>query len=83
MQEGEIQRELLKETRSAEKALEVAINFEMDIQIELKISRTAAHSNSNQAANMSIIQKHSKFLEQTQTFDKNYVEPTICRNCGY
>ena len=32
MQDGEIQRELLKETRSAKKALEVAMNIEMGFQ---------------------------------------------------
>ena len=31
MQDGEIQRELLKETRTAKKALEVAMNIEMGI----------------------------------------------------
>ena len=40
MQDGEIQRELLKETREAKKALEVAINIEMGIQTQLKISGT-------------------------------------------
>ena len=32
MQDGEIQRELLKETRKAKKALEIAMNIEMGIQ---------------------------------------------------
>ena len=32
MQDGEIQRELLKETRTAKKALEIAMNIEMGIQ---------------------------------------------------
>ena len=40
MQDGEIQRELLKETRTAKKALEVAMNIEMGIQNQLKVSGT-------------------------------------------
>ena len=38
MQKGEIQREMLKETRTAKKALELAINIEMGIQNQLNIS---------------------------------------------
>ena len=53
-QDGELQRELLKETRSAKKALEVVINIEMGIQNKLMVSRTAAYTVSNQAANTSI-----------------------------
>ena len=54
MQNGEIQRGLPKETRTAKKALEMAINTEMSIQNQLKISGTAAYTASNQAANTSI-----------------------------
>ena len=54
MQDGEKQRELLKETGSTKKALEVAINIEMGIQNRLKIAGTAAQTNSNQAANTSV-----------------------------
>ena len=39
MQDGEIQRELLKETRTAKKALEIAMNIEMGIQNQLKYLR--------------------------------------------
>ena len=54
MKDGEIQIELLQETRSAKKVLEMAINIKMGIQDQLKISGTAAHSTSNKVANMSI-----------------------------
>ena len=36
MQDGEIQMELLKETRTAKKAIEIAMNIEMEIQNQLK-----------------------------------------------
>ena len=55
MQDGRIQRELLKETRSAKKALEVATNIETGIQNKLKMSGTVAHPTTNEVANMSII----------------------------
>ena len=38
MHDGEIQRQLLKETRTAKRALEVAMNIETVIQNQLKIS---------------------------------------------
>ena len=52
MQDGEIQRDLLKEMRTAKKALELAINIEMGIQEQLKIAGTAAYTVSNQIANI-------------------------------
>ena len=54
MRYREIQRELLKETKSAKKALEVAINIEMRTQKYMKISGTPAYTVSNQVANTSI-----------------------------
>ena len=54
MRNAEIQRELLKETRLPERALEVAIDIEMGIENQIKISGTAAHSTLNQAANLSV-----------------------------
>ena len=48
MQDGEIQRELLKETRTAKKALEVAMNIEMGIQNQLKISGTPTPTTTNE-----------------------------------
>ena len=82
MQDGEIKRELLKETRSAKKALEVVTNIEMGIQKQLKISGTAAYTVSNQVANTSInsIQNSWKRLRSTSN---NFLKPTICPDCGY
>ena len=54
MQDAETQRELLKETRTAKKALELAINIEMGNQSQLKISGTEVYTVSNQIANTSI-----------------------------
>ena len=53
MQDGNIQGELLKETRATIKALEIAIkiNIEISIQNHLKTSGTSAYSLSNQIAN--------------------------------
>ena len=54
MQDGEIQRELLKETRSAKKSSEVAMNIGMGIQNQWKMSGTVAHPTTKDVANMSI-----------------------------
>ena len=82
MQDVENQRELLKETRSAKKALEVAMNIEMGIQNQLKMSGTVAYSTSNQIANISIniIQNA---CNRYQPSTSNFVKPTIPPNCGY
>ena len=48
MKDGEIQRELLKETREPKKALEVAISIEMGIQTQLKISGTPTTNSTNE-----------------------------------
>ena len=53
-QDGEIQRELLKETRTAKKALEVAMNIETGIQNQLKISGTAILQTTNEITATSI-----------------------------
>ena len=81
MQDGEKQKEILKETRSA-KALEVAINFDMGVQNQLKISGIVAHSNSNQAANMSINSFQNSW-NRARPLTNNFVKPTICLNSGY
>ena len=54
LQDGEIQRERLKETRTAKKALEVAMNIEMGIQNEMKISGTAIYQTTNEITTTSI-----------------------------
>ena len=82
MQDGEIQRELPKEARSAKKALDLAINIEMGIQKQLKISGTAAHSTSNQAANMSI-SSIQNLWSRARSSTNNTVQPAICPNFGY
>ena len=82
MHNGEKQRELLKETRSAKKALAVAINIEMDIQNHLKLSRTAAHSISNQAANVSVNSVQNSG-NRPRLSSNTFVKPSICPNCGY
>ena len=82
MQDGEIQRELLKETRSSKKALEVAIKIEMGTQNQLKISGTSAQSTSNQRVNMSI-NIVQNFLKEVKTPTNNIFKPTICLNCGF
>ena len=82
MQDGEIQRELLEKTRSATKALEVAINIEMGIQNQLKMSGTAAYAVSNQVANTSINSIQKSWSRRRST-SNNFVKPTVCPNCGY
>ena len=81
-QVGEIQRELLKETRTAKKALEVALNIEMGIQNQLKISGTAAQTSTNKITSTTVNNVQGSWKRarpSTNLFDK----PTICPNCGY
>ena len=82
IQDGEIQRELLKETRSAKKALEVPPNNEMGIQNQLQVAGTAVHTILKQAANTSVnsIQNPSN---RPRSSSNPFVKPTICPNCGY
>ena len=54
MQDGETQRELLKGTRTAKKALEVVMNIEMGIQNQLKISGTPTPTTTNEISSQSI-----------------------------
>ena len=80
MQDGEIQRELLKETREPKKALEIAISIEMGIQTQLKISGTATNNSTNEVHSINNIQgSWNKKRPSTNQF----VKPTICPNCGY
>ena len=82
MQDGEIQRELLKETRTAKKALEVAMNIEMGIQNQLKISGTSLHNTTNEILSQSINSVQGSW-NRTRAPTKQFVKPTICPNCGY
>ena len=81
MQDGEIQRELLKETKMAKKSLKLAINFEMGIQNQLKILGTDAYTVLNQVANTYIncIQNSWNRSKSTTINFKR----TMCPNCGY
>ena len=82
MQDGEIQRELLKETRTAKKALEVAMNIEMGIQNQLKISGTSIPNTTNEISNQSINSVQESW-NRTRAQTNQFVKPTICPNCGY
>ena len=80
MQDGEIQRELLKETRDAKKALEVAINIEMGIQTQLKISGTPTTNSTNEVHSINNVQGS---WNRNRPSTNQFVKPTICPNCGY
>ena len=82
MQEGEIQRELLKETRTAKKALEVAMNIEMGIQNQLKISGTAIYQTTNDITSSSINNIQGPW-NRSRPSTSQLVKPTICPNCGH
>ena len=82
MQDGDIQRELLRETRSAKKALEVAMNIEMGIQNQLKMSGTAIHQNTNEVTTTSINNLQNSW-NRTRPVTSNFAKPTIFPNCGY
>ena len=82
MQDGENQKELLKETRTAKKALEVAMNIEMGIQTQLKISGTPTSSATNEISGQSINNVQGSW-NRTRAPTNQFVKPTICPNCGY
>ena len=81
MQDGEIQRELLKETRTAKKALEVAMNIEMGIQNQLKISGTSIPNTTNEISSQPINSVQGSW-NRTRAPTNQFVKPTICPNCG-
>ena len=82
MQDGEIRRELLKETRTAKKALEVATNLEMGIQNQLKISGTSVHPTTNEITSASVNNVQGSW-NRSRPSTCQFVKPTICPNCGY
>ena len=82
MQDGEIQRELLKETRTAKKALEVAMNIEMGIQNQLKISGTTAQTSTNGITSTTVNNVQGSW-NRSRPSTNQFVKPTICPNCGY
>ena len=82
MRDGEIQKELLKETRTAKNALEVAMNIEIGIQNQLKISETATHQTTSEITIISINNLQGSW-NRSGPSTNNLVKPTICPNCGY
>ena len=82
MQDGVIQRELLKETRTAKKALEVAMNIEMEIQNQLKISGTTVHSTTIGITTTSVNNIQGVW-NRSRPSTNQFVKPKICTNCEY
>ena len=82
MQDGEIQRELLKETRTAKKAIDVAMNIEMGIKNQLKISGTAAQTSANEITSKTLNNVQGSW-NRSRPSTNQFVKPTICPNCGY
>ena len=82
MQDGEIERELLKETRTAEKPLEIAMNIEMGIQNQLKISGSPASTTTNETTSQTINNVQGSW-NRSRVSTNQFVKPTICPNCGY
>ena len=83
MQDGEIQRELLKETRIAKKALEIAMNIEMGIQNQLKIiSGISAQTTTNEITSTTVNNVQGSW-NRSRPLTNQFVKPTICPNCGY
>ena len=82
MQDGEIQRELLKETRTPKKALEIAMNIEMGIQYQLKISGSPASTTTNENTSQMINNVQGSW-NRSRASTNQFVKPTICPNCGY
>ena len=82
MQDGEIQRELLKETRTAKKALEIAMNIEMGIQNQLKISGTSAQTTTNETTSRTVNNVQGSW-NRSRPSTNQFVKPTVCPNSGY
>ena len=81
MQDGEIQRESFKETRSSRKASKVAMNIEIGIQNELKMSGTALRHTTNDVTTTSINNIQSSW-NPSRPLTSNLTKPTICPNYG-
>ena len=82
MQGDEIQRELLKETRTAKKVLEIAMNIEMGIQNQLKISGTSAQTTTNEITSTKVNNVQGS-RNRSRPSTNQFVKPSICPNCGY
>ena len=66
----------------AKKISEVAMNIEMVIQNQLKISGTTVHSTTNEITTTSVNNIH-EFWNRSRPPMNQIVKPTICPNCGY
>ena len=82
MQDGEIQRELLKETRIAKKAFQIAINIEGGVQNQLKISGYSAQKLTNEITSTTVNNVQG-FWKRSRPSTNQFVKPLICPNCGY
>ncbi|XP_075246969.1 uncharacterized protein LOC142340280 [Convolutriloba macropyga] len=82
MHDGEIQRDLLKETRTAKRALEVAMNIETGIQNQLRISGITIHSTTIEITTTSVNNIQGSW-NRSRPPTNQFVKPTICPNCGY
>ena len=82
MQDGEIQKELLKETRTAKKALEIATNIEMGMQNQLKLSGTAAQTTTNEITSTTVNNVQGSW-NRSRPSTNQFVKTTICPKCGY
>ena len=71
---------MLRETRTPNKALEIAINFERGIQSQLKISGAPTYTVSVQLANPTI-NSFQKTWNNPRTITNNF-KPAICLNFG-
>ena len=80
MHDGEIQKELLKETRTAKKALEVAMNLEMGIQKPIEKNPTPTTTNEILSQSINNVQGS---WNRSRAPTNQFVKPTICPNCGY
>ena len=82
MQDGEIQKELLKETRTAKKTIEVAMNIEMGIKNQLKICGTAAQTTTNEIISTPVNSVQGS-RNRSRPSTNQFVKPKIFPNCGY
>ena len=81
-QDGEIQRELLKEKKTAKKALEVAMIIETGKQNQFKIPGTAAQTSTNGITSSTVNNVQGSW-NRSRPSTNQFVKPTISPNCGY
>ena len=82
MLDGEIKRELLKETRTAKKTLEIAMNTEMGIQNQLKVSGISAQTITNEITSASVNNVQG-YWKRSRPSTNQFVQPTTSQRCGY